>query len=226
MSGVLGCAAVLSIILAACAPRSTVPMHIPRLEAMPVRQTENRISVGLDPIITRERQKHVFGDDLLDQGVLPIQVFVKNEGDQPIRVHASAAASLVLADGTEISHKLPVSPPGLRPQRSQFCENALIFGGAMPGPGLLVNLGCGIFGAATGAKYETERTRWQDYVSKQLKSVTLEHDQWDYGFLFFEIPAEKRHISKATLLLRLTEGDQPEGSEETLRLHLSDLKLQ
>jgi len=210
----------LSVVLASgCASYRAGPMPIPNFQEMPVRQIENGVAIGLDPIWERERRKNFFGDDLLGQAVLPIHIFVQNQGHTPI--HASASASLVLADGTEIFQGLPISPPGVPPQRSQFCENALVFGGVMPGPGLLVNFGCVVFGAASGAKYQTELERWKDYVSKQLKSTVLEHNQSAHGFLFFPIPAETHHNKDATLLLKITKGEPPDGAEQTRRLYLT-----
>lgn len=211
-----------------CATYTARAVPVPEFKAMPVRQIEQTMSVGVDPFIQADRLKDAFDEVLTDRGVLPLLVFVQNQGNKPIRI-AGERAVLMLPDGTEIAQALPVLPPEEPPQRSQFCENAAMFGGAMPGPGLLVNLGCGIFGAARGANYQTQMTRWDDYNAKQLKSATLEKESWTHGFLFFEIPEEKRHLEEATLAFKFaevfkpSEGKEVFGPEQTLRIALTRL---
>lgn len=212
------------IVSASCASYTARPMPVPKLEAMAVRQTERSISIGVDPFLDSERQKEVFGDHLPEQGVLPIQVFVQNQGNKPILLHATAV--LVLPDETAITHKLPGVPSyGPPPQRSEFCENVGLFGGVMPGPQLLFLLGCGIFGAAREGNYQYEVARWEDYLSKELKSATLAKEISTHGFVFFEVPEEKRHFTDAILFLKFTEGEEIGGPEHTVRVPLSGLRF-
>jgi hypothetical protein len=101
----------------------------------------------------------------------------------------------------------------------------------MPGPGLLVNSGCGIFGATRGANYQTQMARWEDFSAKQLKSATLEKEIWTHGFLFFEVPEEKRHLTEAILAFKFSEvfkpieGEEVLGPEQTLRIVLTGLNV-
>jgi hypothetical protein len=79
----------------------TVP--IPEFKTMPVRQIEQNMSIGVDPFVQADRLKDAFDEVLTDRGVLPLLVFVQNQGDKPIRIAAERAV-LMLPDGTEITH--------------------------------------------------------------------------------------------------------------------------
>ncbi len=214
-----------SILCASCVTYTVRPISIPQFEIMPVRQTEQAISIGVDPFVQADRLKEVFDEVLTERGILPVQVFVRNQGDKPIHLSwFTYPTALVLPDATEIRHTMPVSHPGSAP-RSQFCENPMFHAGSMPGPALLVILGCGVYGIGSGANYQTELTRWQDYSGKELRNATLSKDEWTHGFVFFNIPEEKRHFTEATLLFRFAEGDETERPERTVRLPLTGLNL-
>ena len=213
----------LSILSASCASHHAGSKAlIPEFKAMAVQQTEFGVSIGLEPFVQADRLREVFDENLAERGVLAVQVFVQNRHDKPIQV-APHLITLLLSDGTEITHMVPLPPPSYAIQRSKFCDDAAILGA---GPaGVLINIGCGIFLEARKAKAEDDMARWKKYAGKEFKSATLGKEMWTHGFVFFQIPPEKHDSTDAMLLFRFTEADESGEVEQTVPLSRTGFRL-
>ena len=60
------------------------------------------LSVAADPYVTKDRIKPVFDGDLLKEGVLPIQMLIRNDGQQRVLVRGSDM-TLTLPGGTYVA---------------------------------------------------------------------------------------------------------------------------
>lgn len=85
-------AAVCSVILVAltgCASYTPSSVPIPKADAMPAWRTEGTVAAGADLYAQQDRLKTVFGANLRDLAVFPIQLLVENRGDRRQAVRRS-----------------------------------------------------------------------------------------------------------------------------------------
>jgi hypothetical protein len=73
----------LSIAAAFAADKDSTPFRPAAADSYEHHQTNSRVTIGVDPYITAEKQKTAFGKlDLYGRGVLPVLVVIQNASDK------------------------------------------------------------------------------------------------------------------------------------------------
>lgn len=200
-------ALLLSIVvpLTGCASYAPTSAPIPKGSDMAVWATEGDLEVGVDPYVQKDRQKAVFDADLSGEGVLPIQIYVKNRGDRALLVRRSDMA-LVFPDGGEI-----------RPAGATAVSAKMESIGGVVG----ATLAFGLIGflVSSSAKDKAQAARLADYQSKEFQDSTLLKDDAAHGFVYFIPPPGTQTFNEATLRLRVV--DTKEATSVVVSLPLS-----
>ncbi len=74
-------------------------------ERYPLSQTQGAVTVAIDEIINPERAKRYFGVNLIERGILPVNITVSNHGASRYTVKP---ADILLRKHTEVIDPLPV----------------------------------------------------------------------------------------------------------------------
>jgi hypothetical protein len=174
---------------------------------MPVRQSMGPVTVGADPYVQKDRQKAVFDGVLTDEGVLPIQVFLLNEGDRRFLVRASTI-TLTFPDGTQIG------PAGATAAAAKMESTGGVIGWT---------IGFGLVGylAASSAEDKARAARLADYKSKELQDAMLGKDGSAHGFIYFVPPSGTAPFTEATLTVQFM--DNEDFTSLAVRLPLTGL---
>ena len=90
-----------------CPPASVAP--ITNVGALPAQKTQSELRVRADPYYSN-RQKSMFGQDMSQTGLLPVMVYVQNNGVQPLKVTPNLI-SLEFQDGGEVQSDCPTKRP-------------------------------------------------------------------------------------------------------------------
>lgn len=199
---------VFSVGFSGCASYKGTTALIPKPEGMPAMASAGPFTVGADPYLTKDRIKPVFDGDLIDEGVLAVQVFVRNGSDKRMSVRG-ADMNLTLPGGSQLSSA------GATAVASRFEQGI----GDVIGWGI----GFGIIGmlAASANKEKVRSARLADYRSKELSEAFLEPGEAAHGFVFFMPPKGTPDLSDAMLTVHFV--DTKEGSRESVRLPLRAL---
>lgn len=197
----------LSVLLAVsgCASYTPSSIPVPKTGAVPSWQIEGSIGVGADPYVQVDRQKAVFDGDLASQGVLPIQVLVRNEGSRRYLLRG-ATMMLTLPDGSQLS------PVG-----------ATAVAAKMEGGGGVIGwtIAFGLIGflAASSAEDQARAARLADYRSKEFQDVTLGKDESAHGFVYFIPPPGTTPFTEAVLNVRIVDTEEFKSFVVRLPLH-------
>jgi hypothetical protein len=155
-----------------------------------------------------DRQRLVFGGELGQDGVIPIQVVVENSGNSRLLVRSSDMV-LILPEGARINQE------GAR----AACTKV-----SVPVGMVLGGLVFGMIGAAAAFNSEEKArvARLQDYQSKEFPDAALAKGDSAHGFLYFILPG--RSIKSALLQVRLTNMDDETSS--VMQVGLESLEYQ
>ncbi len=220
---------VLLIISGGCASYTAKRMPAPQFSAMAVRYTEGDIRIGADPYLDADRQTAAFDVDLSKCGVLPIQLFVQNQGERALWVRPTEV-KLDFADGTQIS-PIDVFTVGRCGKVGPGGEQAsLITPPTQPMYGLGPQAGAaaGLFGVLIGvtslavAETGARDPRVVNYRENELRGALLRKNDSTHGFVFFYAPSDKQLSNSADLVVRF--NDAADESSFTVRLLVSILK--
>jgi hypothetical protein len=205
------CALWLSVLVAVsgCASYTPSSMTVPKAGAMPAWRTEGPLSAGADAYVQKDRQKAVFDGELTAEGVLPIQVFVRNEGSRQLLVRPSTM-TLALPDGSQLG------PVGASAVAAKMESSGGVIGWT---------IGFGLIGflAASSAEDKARAGRRADYRSKELQDLTLAKDDSAHGFVYFIPPPGISPFSEAVLMLRFVDAE--DLTSTVIRLPLSGLEF-
>lgn len=193
------------LLLHGCASYTPKDVAVPKPAVMPAWVRDGAVAVGADPYLEKERQKAAFDGDMSEEGILPVQLFVLNEGPRRLLVRASDM-TLVFADGRQIASA------GATAVATRFDQGM----GEVIGWGI----GFGIIGVlAASANKETVRTaRLSDYRSKELAEVFLDPGQSAHGFVFFIPPIGTTGIADGVLLVHFVDAN--DASRQSVRVPL------
>src|ERR1700730_7827838 len=193
------------LLLDGCASYTPQTVAIPKPEAMPLWAREGVVAVGADPYLQKERQKAAFDGDMSEEGILPVQVFVLNEGQRRLLVRASDMI-LVLPDGRQ------VASAGATAVATRFEQGI----GDVIGWGI----GFGIIGMlAASANKDTVRTaRLNDYRSKELAEAFLDPGKSANGFVFFIPPSGAPPTADGVLIVQFVDAE--DASRQAVRVPL------
>jgi hypothetical protein len=93
-------------VLTACASRFVVvQLPLRAADLYPLSQTKGPITVAVDQISNPERAKKYFGVDLIERGILPVNITVSNHGEDRYTV---TPADILLHRHTEVIDPLPI----------------------------------------------------------------------------------------------------------------------
>lgn len=197
-----------SLALSGCASYTAGAAVVPKQERMPAWVSVGALSAGADPYVTKERVKSVFDADLIEEGVLAIQVFVRNDGARQVLVRNSDM-TLALPEGNQIGS---AGATAVAARFEQGVGSVVGWGIAFGAIGML---------AASANKDRVRSARLADYRSKELVEVSLGPGEFAHGFVFFIPPRGTTDFSEAVLAVQFV--DTKEGSREVARLPLRDL---
>ena len=171
---------------ATTAPTASVA-PITSVEALPAHKTQAELTVGADPYYSR-RQKSTFGQDMSQTGILPVLVYLQNEGAQPVTVQPNSI-SLEFLDGQEVK---PVAP-------LTASEKWGLMAGRYAAAGAIY----GVTGViATKAAHEKAKANIrEEYQKKGLQEVTLVRGESAQGFVYFYVPQGIQHATGAHLIV-------------------------
>jgi hypothetical protein len=201
----------LSVLLtmSGCASYTPSSAPIPKAGSLPFSRVEADVEAGADPHVQPDRQSAVFDADLAGAGILPIQVFARNQGTRRVLVRRSDI-TLALPDGRQLSSA----------GASAAAAKMESIGGVV---GASIAFGLIGFLVASNAEEKARAARLADYRSKELQDVALGKDESARGFVFF-IPAEGTpSFDEATLMVRCV--DVEDASSFVIPLSLTGLKF-
>lgn len=188
----------ITVALSACASFNPSSAPIPLAGSMPHRVEVVNAVVCADPYTQPERVKAIFDGDLNAAGVLPIQVFVENQGQKRLLVRPSDMV-LELPDGRQ-------NQPA-----SAFAAAAKM---ESSGKVIAASIGLGIIGylASSRAEDKARAARLEDFKRKEFKDAKLGKGESAYGFLYFLPPLGTQDLSSAKLAVRLVDMEAGESS--------------
>jgi hypothetical protein len=193
------------LLLHGCASYTPKDVTVPKPAVMPAWVREGVVAVGADPYLQKERQKAAFDGDMSEEGILPVQVLVLNEGPRRLLVRASDMI-LLLPDGRQIASA------GATAVATRFEQGI----GDVIGWGI----GFGIIGmlAASANKDSVRTARLSDYRSKELAEAFLDPGQSAHGFVFFIPPIGTTGMADGVLLVHFVDAN--DASRQSVRVPL------
>ena len=100
--------ALLMSIAAVFAADKETAFKAPPMSSLAHRQTNGKVTIGVDPYVTEEKIKAAFGKvNPYQYGILPVLIVIQNDGDQAIRLNKMAAE--YVGPGT---NKVEATPAG------------------------------------------------------------------------------------------------------------------
>ena len=229
----------LSIGLAACMASvkyTAKPVPAPTAGAMHARVTEKGVTVGVDPYTQVERQEAFFGLRLARMGVLPVQVFIRNDQDRAFLVRPYEMA-LLLPDGRAVA---PVGAAaavargmGAPVRFSQVGRSAVsteTLAGAYAGPqaygatSSVAALAGVVLMGEIGTQRELYRQLFTDYSAKELSEITLKRGESGHGFVYFIFPPDTTFPADMTLAIRVIDTESAVATIVEVPLSRLDLR--
>lgn len=197
------------VVCATCASYTPSSAPIPRAETMTATRTEGFATAGADPCLDPARQKAVFDADMGKAGIVPIQLFVSNQGDRPLLIRPS---DIVL----EFPNGSGISPAGASAAAAQLES----IGGIVAS-----SIAFGIVGylVSSSAEDKARAARLEDYKRKELQEATLRKDESKYGFVYFLPPPQTNPSLEATLKVRFVNVE--DATSFVIPLPLQGLKI-
>ena len=176
------------------ATTSTAPVPpIPDAGALPAHKTQSELRVGAEP---------TFGQDIGQKGLLPVMVFLQNNGAQPLKVTPNLI-SLEFQDGGEVkANSLPTAllpAPAPPPPDTTGAKVARV--AARTGLFVLFSA-CSMPVSPWKSAAEIQEEKLQKELQiTELREVTLAKDESAQGFVYFYIPQGVQHAVGAHLIV-------------------------
>ena len=190
-------------LLTACATSKPTPK-----ESVRYGKTEGVIAMEADPFTQTDRLEAIFGEDLWAMSILPIQITVRNNGDNPIHVEAR---NLKLT----LPHAEVITPHSAADVNKWLASQGGMLGKVGMGVGQIgigqIGHFAGPFGGVASAilsglygMYQSNSSKSRDaaYTQTEFKDTTLEKNQFNRGLIYFMIPQGTSAFNEATLSLR------------------------
>jgi hypothetical protein len=186
-------------------PPATAP--ITNVGPPPAQKNQSELRVGADPYYSN-RQKSMFGQDMSQTGLLPVMVYLQNNGVQPLKVVPNII-SLEFPNGGEVqaaalpNDLLPLTPPPASPPPETTGQKV----GRVAKLTGLVALDLASRGMVSAVSASNERHRQakphlqKDYENKELREVTLARGESAQGFVYFYIPQGVQHAVGSHLIV-------------------------
>ena len=197
----------LALLTSACASYTPQPATLLRIQSAAVSAEQEDLAVGVSPHLDAERNQSVFQADLKRAGVLPLQIVIRNNGQQTLEVRKNDFI-LRLADGRELSP----TPPDLIASRLEGGAGVV---------GWTIAFGLAGYIAASTQQGEADNARRADLRKKELQDWILGPKESAQGFLFFLLPGDINGTLQATLSAKAV--TRTAGNEIRLSLPLNEL---
>ncbi|HZA54046.1 MAG TPA: hypothetical protein VE616_07340 [Candidatus Udaeobacter sp.] len=192
---------------ASCASYTAQPVTLLRIQAAAASAEQEGFAVGVTPHLSAERNTQIFGADLKQAGILPLQVVVRNNTQERLKVRKGDFV-LRLSSNNEYAP----APPSVVAARLESYLGVI---------GWTVAFGLVGFFASSAQQQEVNNARRADLRSKEFADVSLDSQDSAQGFLFFLIPDEVKEIKEAALSARALE---PSGGKKiNVALRLGDM---
>jgi hypothetical protein len=211
-----GCAKTTSPATSPVTTSPPVPVaQINNVGDLPEQKTQYALRVGADPYYSN-RQKEMFGQDMSRTGLLPVMVYLQNNGEQPIKVMPSTI-SLRLPEGGEAgSSALPYNL--LPPPPPSDTTGAKVGRAALVGGVILFPRETAFVLALTGKLDEKDKPRLRkEFQNKELREVTLAKGETAQGFIYFYVPQGVQRTVGAELIVPYLPA-KGKGGEVRVRL--------
>ncbi len=96
---------VLLVVLTGCTSYTVTQMPLRDATIYPVSETQSGVAVAVDSIARPERARKYFGLDLIQEGVLPVNITVSNHSERKVLLKP---ANLLVHRGREVIDSLPI----------------------------------------------------------------------------------------------------------------------
>lgn len=215
----LGLGLAVLLLLQGCASYTAHPAPIPSIETMPVSRTVGSVTVAADPYLSKDRREAVFG--AISGAVLPIHVFVQNDGLEPLSVRYTAFAvegpdGWVLPDGGPRAAYQSGMRGAFDGRLADMLQTPILGAPVFAAVAVLlpVLLPMGIIDEVHNAKI---RHAAADYRAKEFQDVILEAGEAAHGFVYFVFPSGVPALGELVLVVH--PGDS-EGDRTPLEIRL------
>jgi hypothetical protein len=200
-------ASVVPITDGGASPSQKTAAPVTNVGDLPAQKTLSGLRVGADPYYSN-RQKSMFGQDMSQTGLLPVMVYLQNNGVQPLKVTPNLI-SLEFPDGGGVqaaalpNDLLPPAPPASPPPADTTGQKVARVA-AVTG---LIALDLASRGMVSAVSASNERARQarphlqKDYENKELREVTLAKGESAQGFVYFYIPQGVQHAVGSHLIV-------------------------
>lgn len=224
----LAVSGIVAAVVAGCsseAPRKG-STDAPRVTAAPVDSTA--LSLRAEALNEPGRQERMFGTDLTEVAVLPLQVELRNRSNRAIQI-ATEHFVLMLPGGESVAPASAAEAAWLASPKAgvaDYAAGGIGMLGGLAGPigalaGRFIAMAAG--GLLNWYRGDAQEDLQEDYARQELKTGELAPHQSARGILFFLIPNGTPHFDQATLSFRLRRPDSP---EETVTISLKNLNYQ
>ena len=192
---------------ASCASYTPQTATLLRLQYAAVSDEKQGLAVGVTPHLDTERNKEVFGADLKQVGILPLQLVVRNNGQKPLVIRKNDFV-LRLSGGDEYA------PAPAESVVKRLESNANVIGWT-------VAFGLAGFLLASSEQHqqqEADKNQRADFRIKEFEDANLGFQESARGFLFYLAPDDLKELKDAKLFVKALDASTGERIEMTLSL--------
>lgn len=168
-----------------CASYTPQLVTLPRIDSAAASAEEQGLAVGVNPYLDPEKSTRVFGADLKQAGILPLQVVVRNRSQQRLTIHKM---DFVL--------RLPEERDYAPASASAVAERLESYASVV---GWTVAFGLVGYLLSSSQQQEANAARRADFRSKEFQDASLAPQQSAHGFLFYLITDDVKDIGGAAL---------------------------
>ncbi|MGQ0549929.1 MAG: hypothetical protein ACT4PY_09730 [Armatimonadota bacterium] len=195
---------VLAQLTVSCASYTSQLATLPRIASAAAAAEDQGLSVGVNPYLDPEKSARVFGADLKQAGILPLQVIVQNRSAQRLVVR-KADFVLRRAEGQEYSPA----------PASAVAERLESYAGVV---GWTIAFGLMGYLLSSSQQREANAARQADFRSKEFQDTPLAPQESAHGFLFYVIPDDVKDMEQATLIAKALDAADGTGMSVMLPL--------
>lgn len=215
----------LFMLLAGCSSYTAKEPPAPKLEAMPHSQTQNDLTVAVEPYSKPEKLEELFGEDLTAKDVITLHIVVRNQADKAVTLDAKSF-KLGLPGGEVVAARPGGEVAVLFDSQGHAVEYAttgigLLSRFAGPFGGLIAMVVNGaVNGTVKGSQGKASADRQQDFMRKEFHGLSLGKDETVRGFLFFTPVPGTAPFDEASLILDVYDK---ENKIDTVKVPLKGL---
>jgi len=180
----------LMVFISGCGSTLRLPQfNSPERDAYPYSKKENGVSVAIRPFLQVEEVEKYFGDNLLDQGIVPVYVFAENT--------TPSTSFLMLEENIKVEgREIHRSDSEIGDQSTSTAMAAAgSLGGIFPPLILFMPLAQQNSSDASMIKY--------NFAKKKLRAATLSPGRHNEGFVYFKITKEEKNFKQWAVIVEI-----------------------